>query len=163
MIFYCPYWAYPCIYIFFSIGAQLLLCYRLQLWLCCSTSSNPLTGAINSSSAALALDCCPSNPLLSRMSAATFDRHLVRRRPSLTFSHSHLVLVSLIGHSHPLTDTSHLTQPGFWGPDRVTEKVLMWPQNGTPVYPDDGPPFYALMASPVWSCVIWCVNCEFSD
>ena len=54
------------------------------------------------------------------------------RRPSLTFSHL-VSLVELIGHSHSLTDTSHLTQPGFWGSDRVTEEALiMWPQNGTP-------------------------------
>ena len=47
------------------------------------------------------------------------------RRPSLTFSHL-VSLVELIGHSHSLTDTSHLTQPGFWGSDRVTEEATKW-------------------------------------
>ena len=138
IIFYCQYWAYPCIYHFLVIvslslhlfiGARLLLCYRLQLWLCCSTFLIPrlvsyrlglwcpgvrLTGPLIPS-------CCQECPRLLT------DTWRLARRPSLTFSHSHLVsLVSLIGHSHHLTDTSHLTQPGFWGSDRVTEEATKW-------------------------------------
>ena len=113
----------------------------------CSTISNPLTGAptINSSSGALALVCCcPSNP-----PPVKNVHHFWPPPGTASALYDILSLVSLIGHSHPLTETSHLTQPGFWGPDRVTEEALMWPQNGAPCIVWWLPLYYTLMASPL--------------